>query len=142
MAHMHPRVRKCLDSLRHEIKDSSGKVLSQINVQITKEGAEDLFNFLKHRATQAAYETKKELFKEASFINLILHSACEQFEDSLIRSGDSKKEFKRFARSYKDLLWPDIFKTIDSQNAYIKELAKRFGSVINILDKIEEVNNV
>jgi hypothetical protein len=49
----------------------------------------------------------------------VLHAAGEQFQDSLIRAGDSEREFRRFARSYRDEIWPGVFEGIEAQSARI-----------------------
>ena len=71
-------------------------------------------------AEQAAYLTKKALLlREGVTPALVLHAAAEQLEDTMIRSGDSEREFKRLARSYRDEIWPGVFGEIDAANARV-----------------------
>jgi len=136
--HLHPRVRECLDLLRYHLRNSETD--TQVIVSKAKEGAEEIYENLKIKAEQAVYQTRKALFREENFISLILHAASEQFGDSFIRSGDSEKEIKRFARSYRDEIWTDEFRELDSQNARISGVNKAIKSVLNTLNDLIKLN--
>jgi len=62
--------------------------------------------------------------QEALTPALVLHAAAEQFEDVFIRSGESEKEFRRLARSYRDDIWPNVFQGIDEANAKFAKISK------------------
>lgn len=130
--HLHPRIRKCLDMLKFTLYSK------ELNLGDTETGPRELYVFLINKAIQAANEIKKALFKEADFTPKVIHAACEQFDDCLIRSGNSEKEFGRFARSYKNEIWPDIFKEMDIKNAYIAKVNKTSNSITNIIEKLGE----
>ena len=117
---LHPRVRAQLDALNLEVRDSrSGQLSNQIVVEPTDAGAQQLYRFVVQLAEQAAYLTRKALLSESVVPTLVLHAAAEQFEDTLIRSGDSEREFKRLARSYRDEIWPGVFPELDEANARV-----------------------
>lgn len=119
-SHLHPRVRRALDGLNYEIIDpQSGFPRPRFLVDVSAAGAAQMFQILGEFAEQAAYETRKSLLEEIRFPTLVLHAAGEQFQDSLIRAGDSEREFRRFARSYRDEIWPGVFEGIEAQSARI-----------------------
>ena len=97
----------------------------------------ELFKTMSDLAIQASYETEKALLSETLIPSLILHAAAEQFEDSLIRSGESEWEFKRLGRSYRDEIWPSTFREIDAQNARVAKVNR----VIDTLEKILIISN-
>jgi hypothetical protein len=81
-------------------------------------------------AELAAYLTKKALLlREGVTPALVLHAAAEQLEDTMIRSGDSEREFKRLARSYRDEIWPGVFGEIDAANARVAAVARARDAV-------------
>ncbi|NMG21623.1 hypothetical protein [Brasilonema bromeliae] len=124
-SHFHPRVREKLDSLNY---DEMVHNLKRENKLDEKE----LFKTMSDLAIQASYETEKALLSETLIPSLILHAAAEQFEDSLIRSGESEREFKRLGRSYRDEIWPSTFRDMDAQNA-------RVAKVNRVIDKLEKI---
>jgi hypothetical protein len=118
--HFHPRVREQLDSLNYEhLKHNLEKEYKIGEEEIY---SEELFKRISEIAIQASYETQKALVSETLVPALILHAAAEQFEDSLIRSEESEREFKRLGRSYRDEIWPSIFGDIDAQNARVAKV--------------------
>jgi len=136
--HLHPRVRRELDGLNLQVKDpESGEPKDQIVVDVNEAGAEKLFRVITQLAEQAAYQTKKALVHEALTPALVVHAAAEQFEDTLIRSGDSEREFRRFARSYRDEIWPGVYQGIDEANARFAKVAKAIRAVRDNLHGIE-----
>ncbi|MGI9000899.1 MAG: hypothetical protein ACR2GH_04460 [Pseudonocardia sp.] len=125
---LHPRVRAELDGLNLQTLDpQTGTPRTQIVVEPTAAGAEALYQYVVRAAERAAYLTKKALLREGVTPALVLHAAIEQFEDVLIRSGDSEREFKRLARSYRDEIWPGVFGEMDAANA-------RFAKVVRARD--------
>lgn len=139
--HLHPRVRRELDGLNLQITaPDTGEPHDQIVVEISDAGAEKLFRVVTRLAEQAAYYTRKALVPEAATPALILHAAAEQFEDTLIRSGDSEREFRRLARSYRDEIWPGVFRGIDEANARVARLVRAIRAVREQLAAIEKGN--
>ena len=71
-------------------------------------------------AEQAAYLTKKALLlREGVTPALVLHAAAEQLEDTMIRSGRVRAEFKRLPARTSDEIWPGVFGEIDAANARV-----------------------
>jgi hypothetical protein len=66
-----------------------------------------------------------------------LYAATEQFEDALIRSGNSEREFRRFTRSYKSEIWPNDYKGIDEANARITKIKR---SILSIRETLTSLN--
>lgn len=127
---LHPRVRSELDGLTLEVVDpQSGALTPQLTVPKDETGVEQLYRFVVRSAEQAAYLTKKALLREAVTPALVLHAAAEQFEDTVIRSGDSEVEFRRLADSYKNEIWPGVYQEIDAANA-------RFAAVTRARDAL------
>lgn len=122
---LHPRVRAELDGLNLEVRDPrTGLLSNQIVVEPTEAGAQRLYRFVVQLAEQAAYLTRKALLAESVMPALVLHAAAEQFEDTLIRSGDSEREFRRLARSYRDEIWPGVFPELDAANARVASVLR------------------
>ena len=135
--HLHPRVRRALDGLNLQITDpESGEQKDQIVVEVSEAGAEQLFHVVRQLAEQAAYHTKKALIHEAMTPALVLHAAAEQFEDSLIRSGASEREFRRLARSYRDEIWPGVYQGLDEANARFAKVVRSVTSVRGLLNSM------
>ena len=127
---LHPRVRSELDGLTLEVVDpQSGSLTQQLTVPKSEAGVEQLYRFVVRSAEQAAYLTKKALLREAVTPALVLHAAAEQFEDTVIRSGDSELEFNRLAGSYRNEIWPGVYQEIDAANA-------RFAAVTRARDAL------
>lgn len=115
---LHPRVRSELDGLAIQLPDpQTGHLRTQITVPVSETGAEELYRFVARMAEQAAYLTQKALLREAVTPALVLHAAAEQFEDTVIRSGESEIEFKRLADAYKNDIWPGAYREMDAANA-------------------------
>jgi hypothetical protein len=139
--HLHPRVRRELDGLNQQIRNpENGELINQIMVDFNETGAEDAFLRITQLAKQAAYLTKNALISEAVTPTLVLYAAAEQFEDALIRSGNSDLEFNRLARSYKGEIWPGIFEGLDEDNARFKKVKKTIQSIRDISMNIEKGN--
>ena len=138
---LHPRVRRELDGLNLQVLDpETGKPHNQVVVEINATGSELLFLFMTRLAEQAAYRTKKALMQEALTPALVLHAAAEQFEDVFIRSGESEKEFRRLARSYRDEIWPNVYQGIDEANARFAKISKAIRSIRMNLDGFSRGN--
>ncbi|WP_180159147.1 hypothetical protein [Acinetobacter sp. YH01026] len=116
----HPRVRAQLDNLNYQIENAEGEQEIQFVGDVGD--ADYLYQQMSNLAKKAAYDTKKALLEEVRLPNLVLFAAAEQFEDELIRSGDSEREFKRLAHSYSHEIWPNHFGEIDASNARVSKL--------------------
>jgi len=128
---LHPRVRSELDGLTLEVVDPrSGELIQQLTVAKSEAGVEQLYRFVVRSAEQAAYLTKKALLREAVTPALVLHAAAEQFEDTVIRSGDSELEFRRLADSYKNEIWPGVYQEIDAANARFAAVARARDALV------------
>jgi len=51
----------------------------------------------------------------------------------MIRSGDSEREFKRLARSYRDEIWPGVFGEIDAANARVAAVVRTRDALVATL---------
>lgn len=137
-SHFHPRVRERIDFLNFEINDpSSGEQITQVKAEVSKEGAERALKRISDLAIQASYEIKKALLEESTIVAKIFHAAAEQFEDSLIRSHESKWEFGKLGRSYRDEIWPDVFTSIDADNAKIVSVNRAIQKLQKLLEQRE-----
>jgi hypothetical protein len=132
---LHPRVRAELDGLTLQERDPiTGEQRNRVVVEVSADGAEQLYAFVVQMAEQAAYLTKKALLlREGVTPALVLHAAAEQLEDTMIRSGDSEREFKRLARSYRDGIWPGVFGEIDAANARVASVARARDTLVTLL---------
>jgi predicted ABC-type transport system involved in lysophospholipase L1 biosynthesis ATPase subunit len=112
--HLHPRVRAALDGFNLEGVDPvTGEPMTRLVVGVGRDDVEVLESRLAELTEQAAYETMLALQRESVMPALVLHAAVEQFEDELIRSGRSKLEFARLARTHRNRLWPQEFTRIE-----------------------------
>ncbi len=116
----HPRVREQLDNLNYEIENEEGQPEPIFRCQVGD--VDTLFKEIRNLAIKAAYHTKKALLEEVRLPQMVLFTAAEQFEDELIRSGGSEREFKRLAHSYSHDLWPNHFHEINTSNARVGKL--------------------
>jgi hypothetical protein len=132
---LHPRVRAELDGLTLQERDPvTGEQRNRVVVEVSADGAEQLYSFVMQMAEQAAYLTKKALLlREGVTPALVLHAAAEQLEDTMIRSGDSEREFKRLARSYRDEIWPGVFGEIDAANARVAAVVRARDTLVATL---------
>jgi hypothetical protein len=132
---LHPRVRAELDGLTLQERDPvTGEQRNRVVVEVSPDGAEQLYAFVAQMAEQAAYLTKKALLlREGVTPALVLHAAAEQLEDTMIRSGDSEREFKRLARSYRDEIWPGVFGEIDAANARVATVIRARDALVAAL---------
>ena len=88
-------------------------------------------------ATQASYEVRQALLEESIVVTKVLHAAAEQFDDSLIRSQESKWDFAKLGRSYRDEIWPDVFTTIDADNAKVVSVRRAIEKLQELLESKE-----
>lgn len=128
--YLHPRIRRCLDELKCQA----------VTVSKDGNGAEKLNRILSEKAEFAVGESRNTILKDANIVPSILHAACEQFDDALIRSGSAKKEFKRFGRSYQNEIWPEEFSGMGSENARVSKVIKISASIKNALHAMENAN--
>ncbi len=129
-AHLHPRVRDNLDGLRYLTHDAqTGETQSSFVVEVSQDGAKQLFWRIRDAAEQSAYLIKKALVSEASLPLKVIYAAAEQFDDAFIRSGNSERELKRLARAYRDEIWPGVYKTLNEDNARFAKLRRAIESL-------------
>lgn len=134
-SHLHPIIRRELDSLNFETYDNTGERrtpdwMKQIK-SIDESGMKILYREIKDIARNSAYEAKKEILRQEQLCILILHAAAEQFEDAFIRFKDAEDEFLRLAISYRDEIWPGVFSGIDETNAKIAKTKKVLNQLID-----------
>ncbi|WNV86164.1 hypothetical protein [Umezawaea sp. Da 62-37] len=132
--HLHPRVRAALDGFNLEGVDPiTGDPMTRLVVGVGPEDLDVLEARLAELTEQAAYETMLALQREAVMPALVLHAAVEQFEDELIRSGRSRLEFARFARTHRHRLWPEQFARIEgarSRAARVDQLTESISGAL------------
>ncbi|WP_104482279.1 hypothetical protein V5P93_006327 [Actinokineospora auranticolor] len=116
---LHPRVRPELDGLHLQVADDRGGATVQIAVPSTPDGVAELFRIVSELAEQATFRIRGALLREAALPGQVLFAAVEQFDDTLIRSGDAHREIRQLARSYRDRLWPAEFDELDGANARV-----------------------
>lgn len=135
-SHFHPRVRERIDFLNQELVDPrSGNIIYQVSAEVSQKGAAQALKRISDLATQASYEIQKALKGESVIPSKALHAAAEQFEDSLIRSEESKWEFAKLARSYRDEIWPGMFQSIDADNAKMVSVRRSITDLEQWLDQ-------
>jgi len=139
--HIHPMVRRCLDTLNFELISHTGQrdvqgLIKSIE-SVDDKGMESLYHGLSQIAKKSAYEAKKEICGQENLIKLIRHVAAEQFEDSFIRSDSSILEFFRLARSYRDEIWPGIFQGIDKENAKVSKARRVLKQLLDSAGKLQ-----
>jgi hypothetical protein len=133
-SHFHPLVREKIDFLNYEVKDPrNGAILSTVNAEVSKQGTEVALNQISNLANKASFEIQQSLIKEANLAMKVFHAAAEQFLDSLIRSKESKWEFGRLGRSYRDEIWPEEFQSIDTNNAKIAGVSRAIQNLQKLI---------
>ncbi|MFD7815629.1 hypothetical protein ACFV6E_22255 [Streptomyces sp. NPDC059785] len=129
---LHPRVHRELERLRPQQRDPlTGMPQPQIVVEISPAGAGELYEYLSERAEQTAHRTRQALLRESMTPATVLLSALEHFDDLLIRSADAERDLRRFARSYRNELWPGVYEGLDSGHA-------RFAAVESACRTVQE----
>jgi hypothetical protein len=107
-------------------------------VPLTEEGAEELYGIFNGLAEQAAFRIQKSLLRDAAVPAVVIHALVEQFEDTLIRSGTSVQEFRRFVRGYRNDLWPEEFRGIDEANSRFARVARGIKEIDALTERGEE----
>jgi hypothetical protein len=97
-----------------------------------------LYGIFNGLAEQAAFRIQKSLLREAAVPAAVVHALLEQFEDTLIRSGASAQEFRRFVRSYRSDLWPEEFRGIDEANNRFARVVKATKDITALTEGGEE----
>lgn len=127
---LYPRVRADLGPLNLQVRHpQTGEQIQQVAVELTEEGAGELFHITSGLAEQAAYRTRKSLLGERVTPAVVIQAVVEQFEDALIRSGGSVQEFRRFVRSYRTEMWPAEFRGIDEANARYARVTRAIAAI-------------
>jgi len=143
-SHFHPRVRKELDILDPQYNDiETDEVKATVETQDpTPAGIERVLRDLVDLGVHGSYKVRQQLLSEAVTITDILFAAVEQFDDSLIRSGTSDSEFRKFCLSYRRQLSPATFDTSESQSVQVRAVKAAFSEVRTCLTSFENVDNV
>ncbi len=76
--------------------------------------------------------------EKADIPALVLYAAAEQFDDVMIRDAQSEKEFRRFARSFRDEIWPGVYQGIAEDNARYVKLKKTIAIIKTHLNEHTE----
>jgi hypothetical protein len=135
---LHPRVRRELDQLSLQVLErETEQYETQVTVEVSEMGADQLFHVMSELATQATYRTYKSLTEEATTPILVLHAALEQFEDTLIRSGQSELEFARMGRSFRDDIWPGEFQAAEQSSLRVNRLRQALALLGAQLNRVE-----
>ncbi len=137
-SHLHPLLRPQLDGLRMQYEDPrTGRPVAVIVPELTEKGARDLYVNFTHLAENAAHEVRKALMAGEMTPVMVTYAAVEHFVDAFIRSGasnelgspGSEREFERFARAYRDELWPGAYQGIAEGNV-------RYDRVMTLIDTL------
>jgi len=126
---LQPKMRGQLNELKIQYDDPQTGQPTVVVKEQSREGAHDLYLYTYEQARQAAWDTKKALLAEEVTPLLVVYSATEQFEDAFIRSGYSDAEFRRFARSYRDELWPGEFAGMTEGHARYAKVARLIKTI-------------
>jgi hypothetical protein len=133
--HIHPRIRGELNQLNLQVRNpETGKPIDQIVVEITPDGAAQAYVEVGELAEMAIHRVRKALVREAGTPALVLYAVAEQFEDEVIRSAGSEREFGRLARSYRDELWPGVYSGMDAQNAHVARFQRALQNANEVLE--------
>jgi hypothetical protein len=130
---LQPKMRIHLNDLEMEYRDPATGRMTTVVVEQSPDGAHDLYVHAYEQSRQAAWDTKKALLAEEVTPLLVIYSATEQFEDAFIRSGDSRREFGRFVRSYRDELWPGEFAGITEGHARYARVTRLIKAITSEL---------
>lgn len=139
-AQIHPRVRRALDGLNVELTDgATGERHSQVQpVTTDPKGVELLLRQLRDHAEQAVYNTRKGIVVEALLPALAEHAAVEQFTDALLRSQDSRREFRLFVAACEEEIWPGAIEGQRRRGALLgtlRRLQREFVSKVEVLQR-------
>ncbi len=126
---LQPKMRGQLSDLKIQFDDPMTGQPTVVVKEASQEGAHELYLYTYEQARQAAWDTKKALLAEEVTPLLVVYSATEQFEDAFIRSGQSDAEFRRFARSYRDELWPGEFAGVTEGHARYAKVARLIKTI-------------
>jgi hypothetical protein len=139
--HFHPVVRSRLDMLDQQYRDlKTNELKFTVDLQETTEaGAQNLLRDLRNLAIKASASVRDELLRDADLMGKILHAAAEQFEDSFIRSGTSEIEFARFARSWRDELFPGQFDDKGASRFDIHDVKQALVEIRKAIDNLQTI---
>lgn len=138
-SHFHPIVRAKLDILDHQYRDpETNELRPTVELQeTTATGAQNLLRDLTNLAIKASGLVRDALLRDAALMGKILHAAAEQFEDSFIRSGTSETEFARFARSWRDELFPGQFDSTGDSRFDVRDVKQALGATRRAIDNLQ-----
>jgi hypothetical protein len=104
-----------------------------------EEMAEVLLEFFQSIARKAVDESVNILYKVSGHPRRVYGTIVGVFQDQFIRSEESEKEFNRFVRCYRDLLFPGDFDTPNLDSVGFQQLRNRIGETTKCLKEIENV---
>lgn len=138
-SHFHPVVRASLDILEHRYLDPETQTIKHtIDVAgVSAADARYLLAELRLLAIKASALVRDGLLRESSLMEKIMHAAVEQFDDSFIRSGTSEKEFHRFARSWRDELFPGKFDVLATSRLDVRQVKTAFAGARSAIDTLK-----
>jgi hypothetical protein len=139
-SHLHPRVRKELNTLSLTVADpDTGQERNTVHIDgLTRESAQALREALQNFSQAASFSTRKALLNEGRLPLLIFFAAVEQFVDTLIRHGDSENDFLLMASSYRDDIWPNVFEGMKMQSVKMNALKKAIFETRKVLNENSE----
>lgn len=141
-SHFHPVVRAKLEMLEEfedpETKEWKSPIAGRAQ---TEAGAELVLRDLVALAIKASASVRDELLRGADLMDKILHAAAEQFEDSFIRSGTSLLEVARFARSWRDELFPGQFDSAGDTRLDIRNVKQALGETRRAIENLQTKAN-
>lgn len=126
---IYPRVRINLKFL----KQGQWENLGEIKRDSMNEDLDRVYKIMATEARQASYNLCKAIKEDAKFPTEVCLAGIEIFEDALIRSGLSDKEFRQIGRAYKTLIWPEEFQQIQKDAAIYKNIAIAVKTVASLV---------
>ena len=135
---LHPRVRENLNYIEYETIDANNNRVNQFG-DIHSNQLDLLLKRMSDLAEQASYKTRVALSNDVDFPKLVLFSALEQFEDELIRSDTSEKEFKRLGYSYSTQIWPYLFQDMLAATNRINKIKTHINDIQKNLSEPSQI---
>lgn len=137
-----PDLRRAFEGLRAESSGDSPRMASEgLIVPITAAGASSLFQEIQHLAFEAAGDAQGVLLESAQTTSRIMLAYAEQFDDALIRGGESVNEFLRLADGYRDELWPEESYGTGAANVKVQRLRHAVARLVKALADDSVVEN-
>lgn len=139
--HLYPEVRRVIrEFLSWTRRDpETGQLVPLVTVEPTDEGARQLMQVIRQQAQQVALHSRSELIRRAQTPALLTHAVTEHFADRVMRKGDqSRAEFQKVCRSYRDTIWPGEFEgfiSVRKSSAAIRQTHRRLVDELDMLNQ-------